>query len=58
PAAAAWVAEVAAAARAAVDAQEDERIPALYRRELTETLVARALNAAIEAANERTGVST
>ena len=45
---AAWVAEMAAAARAAVDAQEDARIPALYRRELTEVLVARALGAAIE----------
>jgi carbon-monoxide dehydrogenase medium subunit len=47
---AAWRAEVAAAARAAVDAQDDERIPALYRRELTETLVARALEAAVGAA--------
>lgn len=45
---AAWVAKVAAAARAAVDAADDERIPALYRRELTEALVARALGAAIE----------
>jgi carbon-monoxide dehydrogenase medium subunit len=51
-----WVAEVAAAARAAVDAQDDARIPALYRRELTETLVARALGAAVERAHERKGV--
>jgi aerobic carbon-monoxide dehydrogenase medium subunit len=45
---AAWVAEVAAAAREAVDAQDDDRIPQVYRRELTEALVARAVAAAIE----------
>jgi len=51
---AAWIADVAAAARDAVDAQDDGRISALYRRELTETLVARALAAAIERAGART----
>ena len=45
---AAWVAEVAAKAASAVQPEDDERIPALYRRELTETLVARALAAALQ----------
>lgn len=44
---AAWVREVAAGARLAVEAEDVERIPELYRRELTETLVARALAAAL-----------
>jgi len=47
----AWVEEVAAAARAAVQAEDDERIPELYRRELVEVLVARALAAALERAS-------
>jgi aerobic carbon-monoxide dehydrogenase medium subunit len=38
-----WIAAVAAAARAAVDPAEHPRVPAAYRKELTETLVARAL---------------
>ena len=46
----AWVAEMAAAARDAVDAQDDGRITAGYRRELTEVLVGRALGAAIDRA--------
>lgn len=49
----AWVAEVAAAARTAIQPEDDERTPALYRRELTETLVARALVVAIERAGGR-----
>jgi carbon-monoxide dehydrogenase medium subunit len=53
----AWVASVAAAARDTVDAQDDERIPALYRRELTETLVARALRSAIQRAQARPGAT-
>jgi carbon-monoxide dehydrogenase medium subunit len=47
---AAWIAEVAAAARAAIDPEDTPRIPALYRRELAETLVARALATALERA--------
>jgi carbon-monoxide dehydrogenase medium subunit len=38
-----WVLRLAAAARQAVAPEDDTRIPALYRQELTETLVARAL---------------
>jgi len=38
-----WIAEVARAARAAVTPEEQARVPALYRAELTETLVAQAL---------------
>ena len=45
---AAWAAEVAADARAGLDMPDDGRIPAVYRRELTETLVARALHTALE----------
>lgn len=45
---AAWITEVAAMAAAAVDAQDDPRAPAVFRRELTETLVERALAAAID----------
>ncbi|MCX7230652.1 MAG: FAD binding domain-containing protein [Burkholderiales bacterium] len=52
---AAWIDEVAAAARDAVDAQDDSRATALYRRELTGTLVARALAASLEHA--RTGAA-
>lgn len=47
---AAWTAEVAAAAAAAIQPEDDERIPATYRRELASTLVARALTAAAERA--------
>jgi aerobic carbon-monoxide dehydrogenase medium subunit len=53
----AWVTAIAAAAREAVDAQDDERISALYRRELTETLVTRALHTATQRAHERHGAS-
>jgi carbon-monoxide dehydrogenase medium subunit len=38
-----WVAAVARAARDAVQPEEHSRVPAVYRKELTETLVARAL---------------
>jgi carbon-monoxide dehydrogenase medium subunit len=47
---AAWTADVAAAAGAAIQPEDDERIPAAYRRELAATLVARALTAAAERA--------
>ena len=40
---AAWAAEVAVAVRAAVSPEDDQRISALYRKELTQTLVERAL---------------
>jgi aerobic carbon-monoxide dehydrogenase medium subunit len=50
---AAWVAELAAAVRAAVDVPEGGRIPEIYRRELAETLVARALRAALERCGAR-----
>lgn len=40
---AAWAAELARAVRAAVAPQDDPRISALYRQELTQTLVERAL---------------
>jgi carbon-monoxide dehydrogenase medium subunit len=42
---AAWINEVAATARTAVQAEDDERMPAVYRQELLETLVSRALTA-------------
>jgi carbon-monoxide dehydrogenase medium subunit len=42
-----WVAEVAAGARDALQAQDDSRVSALYRRELTQTLVAGALGRAL-----------
>ena len=48
-----WVAEVAAAARAAIEADDDARIGAEYRRELTQTLVARTLAASLERAGGR-----
>ena len=48
-----WIAEVAAAARTAIDPEDTPRIPALYRHELTETLVVRALTAAVERAGAR-----
>ena len=43
-----WIAEVASAARAAVAPEDSARVPALYRKELTETLVARALARCVE----------
>jgi carbon-monoxide dehydrogenase medium subunit len=43
-----WIDDVAAKAAGAVQPEDNERIPALYRRELTETLVARALTAALQ----------
>jgi aerobic carbon-monoxide dehydrogenase medium subunit len=43
-----WIAEVARAARDAVAPEENPRVPALYRKELTETLVARALARCVE----------
>jgi len=43
----AWIARVAAGAREAVGAQDDSRVSALYRRELTQTLVAGALARAL-----------
>ena len=45
-----WIAEVAAAAATSIEPEDDERTPAVYRRELTVTLVSRALAAAVERA--------
>lgn len=45
---AAWTTEVAALVAAAVDARDALLVPAVFRRELTETLVERALAAAID----------
>ncbi len=50
---AAWVAEVAAAAPAALQIMDDVRIPAQYRRELVETLIARALTLCTDRAGAR-----
>lgn len=47
---AAWAAEVALAVRAAMAPEDDPRIPALYRQELAQTLVERALLRATERA--------
>ena len=47
---AAWADEVAFAVRAAVTPEDDPRIPAVYRKELTQTLVQRALLRAVERA--------
>jgi carbon-monoxide dehydrogenase medium subunit len=47
---AAWIAELARAVRDAIEPEEDARIPATYRRELTETLVRRAVLRALERA--------
>jgi aerobic carbon-monoxide dehydrogenase medium subunit len=44
-----WIAEVARAARDAVGPEDHPRVPALYRKELIETLVARALARCLEA---------
>lgn len=46
----AWIAEVARTLRDKVTPEDDARIPATYRKELTETLVARALARAVERA--------
>ena len=43
-----WREAVALACAQAVEPEEDERIPSVYRRELTQTLVARALGRALE----------
>lgn len=43
-----WIARVARDARDAVAPEDHPRVPALYRRELTETLVARALARCVE----------
>jgi len=47
-----WIAGLAAAARDAVAPEDDPRISALYRKELTETLVARALGGAVRTLQE------
>lgn len=47
---AAWITELAAAARTAVHAEDDERMPAVYRQELVQTLVSRALAALMDRA--------
>ena len=47
---AAWIAAVAAAAAGSVEPEDDRHISASYRRELTQTLVARALSKALERA--------
>jgi carbon-monoxide dehydrogenase medium subunit len=47
-----WIAEVARAARDAVAPEEQARVPAAYRKELTETLVARALVRCVERSAE------
>jgi len=47
---AAWATEVALAVRAAVSPEDDQRISAVYRKELTQTLVERALVRALSRA--------
>jgi carbon-monoxide dehydrogenase medium subunit len=47
---AAWIDQLARAVRDAIAPEEDARIPAVYRRELTETLVQRAVARALERA--------
>lgn len=47
---AAWATEVASAVRAAVSPEDDQRISAVYREELTQTLVERALVRALSRA--------
>ena len=47
---AAWAADVALAVRAAVSPEDDQRISAVYRKELTQTLVERALERALSRA--------
>jgi carbon-monoxide dehydrogenase medium subunit len=46
----AWIEELARAAREAIDPDEDARISAIYRRELTEDLVRRAVERALSKA--------
>ena len=46
----AWIAQLAGAARDAIAPEDDARVPAVYRRELTETLVRRAMARALERA--------
>jgi carbon-monoxide dehydrogenase medium subunit len=55
---AAWVSEVAAAARGELDVPQDARVSRQYRHELIETLVARALTAALDDARTRNGAKT
>jgi carbon-monoxide dehydrogenase medium subunit len=50
---AAWCAELACAAASAITPEDDARIPAAYRRELTMTLTRRALAAAAARAEEQ-----
>ena len=45
-----WISQLACAVRDAIEPEEDARIPAVYRRELTETLVQRAVTRALERA--------
>jgi aerobic carbon-monoxide dehydrogenase medium subunit len=52
---AAWIAELAAAARAAIQPEDAAHLPALYRRELIDTLVMRALTATAQRAARRAG---
>lgn len=47
PADGAWIAELAYALRDAVQPEDDARIPAIYRKELTATMVERALTEAL-----------
>ena len=47
-----WIAQLARAAREAVAPEDHPRIPADYRKELLETLVARALTRCVERASE------
>jgi carbon-monoxide dehydrogenase medium subunit len=47
---AAWTADVARAVREAVSPEDDQRVSALYRKELTQTLVERALERALSRA--------
>lgn len=51
---AAWIDQLAAAARDAIAPEDDARVPAVYRRELTETLVRRAMTQALERAQGST----
>jgi carbon-monoxide dehydrogenase medium subunit len=49
---AAWCTGLAQAVSATVKPEDDERIPALYRQELVQTMVQRALARAVECARE------
>lgn len=48
----AWVEQVARAARSAVQPEDDPRVPAVYRQELTEVLVSRALARSVQRLEE------